>query len=484
MPAGFRRYNKRKVDSMQKLRIGLVGTYQESFDDVTAKQIYYRSVDELGQLEEKLGFDLVPVSELLVTADDAKRARAELEANAVDFLLCQVSSFAAGDIILPLAKMNAKLGLWAVPESTDSGPLPLNSFCGVNMYASIISHYLKDYGINYKWFFGNIEDELFRARFEPTVQALRAVKNLKEARIALVGGVAPGFRDLNYDPRILERIYGVEIHSLELAEVLDKVGKFDESQVRATADRFASLGTRADALDRDYEHSARLYLAFQELAEEQGYSAFAISCWPELQTRYQLKPCSVLGQLNHDNLVAACEGDVPSALSMLILNFLNEERSTLMDLSKFDREDETVLMWHCGCAAPCWADGKLEHRQITNGREDLRDFGLGNYCALKAGPATVMRVTGEGEKMLVFTGEFVEDQKQLYNGSNGWMGNLRINREPLTALDLVNTIMVYGFQHHFPIAFGELHEALMEFGAWLGLKMLGPVKYQDYLQTI
>jgi len=86
--------------------------------------------------------------------------------------------------------------------------------------------------------------------------------------------------------------------------------------------------------------------------------------------------------------------------------------------------------------------------------------------------------------MLVFTGEFVEDQKQLYNGSNGWMGNLRINGEPLTALDLVNTIMVYGFQHHFPIAFGDLHEALMEFGAWLGLKMLGPVKYQDYLQTI
>ena len=39
------------------------------------------------------------------------------------------------------------------------------------------------------------------------------------------------------------------------------------------------------------------------------------------------------------------------AVSMLLLKYLSNDITTLMDLSAFDREDDTFLMWHCGPTA-------------------------------------------------------------------------------------------------------------------------------------
>lgn len=467
---------------MEKVRVGLVGTYQDSFDAVKAREIFNDSVKELKELGRQQGFTVVPIMELLLDGEDAEKARVELDSQKVDIVLCQVSCFASGEIITPLALTNARLGLWAVPESTEDGPLPLNSFCGMNMYSSIIAYHLKNHDIPYKWFFGSVRDQLFRDRFDITVRVLNTIKNLRNSNIALIGGVAPGFKDLDYDARLLESRYGVNTFSLELVEVLDRVDKFSVGQTKAAIDELKGSASCIDVDNGEYERNARLYLAFRQLAEERNLKAMAISCWPELQTRYQVKPCSVLGQLNENNIVAACEGDLPSALSMLMLNLLNDERSILMDLSSFDSTDETVMMWHCGPAAPCWAENIIQHRKISIGREDLVDYGIGNDLVLKAGPVTAMRLTGEGDEVFTFTGEFLKNQKKSFHGSRGWMGNIRMNEEALTALDLINTVMVHGFQHHFPIAIGEVNELVMELCSWLDLKVLPPIRYRNYFQ--
>jgi len=96
--------------------------------------------------------------------------------------LIQNSSFSAGDIIPHLARVRGRMGLWAVPETTDSGPLPLNSFCGMNMYSSIIGQYLKEEGIPFKWFFGDINGEFFGPRFDATLKVLQNIKTLSKAK--------------------------------------------------------------------------------------------------------------------------------------------------------------------------------------------------------------------------------------------------------------------------------------------------------------
>lgn len=463
---------------LEKLNVGMVGTYQSNFIVSLVLKGLEESIQVMQKLAREIGFNFYPIRKALMTRKDAEKARRELEDKGVDFLLVQNSSFSAGEVILPLARTNTRLGLWAVPEPTQEGPLPLNSFCGINMYGSIITQYLKDYNIPFKWFFGRPEDLFFLNRFKLTVRALTALKSLAHARISLVGGVAPGFYDLYFDERKLQSRYGISIFRNELSEVLDKAKQYGRSEVGELAEEIKSEGVSGNVDNKEFDKAARVYLAFEEMARENGYDAMAISCWPKFVDEYQFSPCSVIARLNQNSIVAACEGDVPASLSMLLFNYLNHERSALMDLSKFDVEDDSILLWHCGVTAPCWANEEgMQYRVHT-----IQKVAFVNNMILKAQPTTIMRITNNGKKMFLATAEIIDRKKKSYEGSRGWLDNIRMGAEKISALDFINTIMVEGVPHHFSITPGNLMDELMEAGAWLGIEPLKVVKYQRYMQ--
>lgn len=465
---------------MQKLNVGLVGCYQSGFNERVVLTGLGRSIEDLEELSKTKNFNFYPIREGVFDRNSAIKAKKELEAKGVDFLLIQNSSFAPGEIILPLATMNVRLGLWAVPEPTDEGPLPLDSsFCGMNLYASIIGHYLRDHRISFKWFFGNVKDELFLARFDLTLRILSALKSLSRSRLALVGGIASGFYDLYFDERSLKSRFGITVSNCELGEVLSKAKGYKGSQVSSMAEEIRKEGKNKDVDPRDFEKAARVYLALEEMATKNRYQSLAVSCWPKFQDEYQLNVCSVVGRLNQNGITTSCEGDIPSALSMLLLNYLSHRRSTLMDLVKFDSGDDSLLMWHCGPTAQCWAD----REGMTYCTRHFDGLGMINDMVFQPQPTTIMRITQEGRKMFLATADILSSSKKSYDGSRGWFGNLKLNNEKVSALDFINTVLVHRMQHHFPIASGDLTNELMEVCSWLGIEPLEAIPYRSYLQN-
>jgi hypothetical protein len=95
-----------------------------------------------------------------------------------------------------------------------------------------------------------------------------------------------------------------------------------------------------------------------------------------------------------------------------------------------------------------------------------------------------MRLSGECDKFLQMGGEFMLRDKFSFAGSRGWCGNLSLNGEKIGAKDLLNTILVTGFQHHFPVVLGDYTAEIKEFAAWAGLTSIKKVEYADYLQVI
>ena len=339
---------------MQSLKVGLVSSSQLSFPG-DKKSVYEASAQKLRALSGQLGFELYVHPGTVITPDDGYAAVKALEGEGVDFILLQCTSFSAGALAPIFARARAALGLWAIPEHADHGVLPFNSFCTINMYSGIIGHYLKDYNIPIKWFFGDVEDPLFRGRLAVTVRALRAIKNLKASKVALIGGIAPGFDDLYDDERtLIRRFDGIRINRLhEYSEVRDRAVAYSAAQVSAEMERIAAeaggvLNRRAD---ETLETNARFSLAYDDFIKEYGYDAIAVSCWPKFQDEFQYSVCAVVGGLNDKGIPTACEGDLTSAISMLLLKYLSDDVGMLMDMGAFDQADDTVLMWHCGPAA-------------------------------------------------------------------------------------------------------------------------------------
>jgi hypothetical protein len=475
------------MKSIRKPKIGLVGMMAHPFRG--DKEGYFAGDGQaMHAMAEQLDFELNIITGGIYSLEDARNAADVLANWGADYLLVQSSSFAGGDFIRPFAQTGVRIGLWAVPEGPPSaeGGLPLNSFTGLNMYNSILKRYLLAYPHPVKWFFGRPQDPLFLQRFTVTVAALRAVVNLEGARIGLLGGVAPGFDNLIVDPRVYEVKLGVRVIDLELDALLGRARQVgDGDAVDKAAQEIAGPGVRlAEGMRKHLAALAKLQLGMQALAESHQLDALALSCWPRFQVEPGVAVCSLVGQLNTLGLITACEGDVPSAAGMLALHYLtNGEVVTLMDLVSIDPADDSALLWHCGPTSPLLAgEGgtAMDSLWLFDGPEG-QPMGLHNDLVLRAGTVTVMGFTPQLDHLVVFEGR-IDPEKPSYKGSRGWLKDIHIDGEALSIPALVETLVLAGYQHHYPLAYGRLTSAAIEMAAYAGIPLWEAEGERDYLK--
>ncbi|MBC7222709.1 MAG: hypothetical protein H5T59_00270 [Anaerolineae bacterium] len=433
-----------------------------------------RSLREMEDLARDWGFAFHPCPDPLLSWEDSQRLRAELDAEGVDFLLLQTSSFGSGDVLMPLLDGRYRMGLWSVPEPTVQGRLPLNSLCGANHLVSVILQYVRDpRGV--KWFHGQATDAFFQRRFRVTVDALRGIKRLQGARIGLVGKHATGFQNLFFDRRVVEQRYGVRFYDHELADVFARVRHASPEEARRIAEEMAAQVREVQVDPAALEQVGAMEAALLSVVREGGYDALAVRCWPEWQSEFHRAPCSTLGRLNQLGIPTACEGDGLGAVGMLLLHGIVGEPATIMDMIAFDQADESILLWHCGPTAPSLADEEGVRLTLHFNQR----VPVANDMVFRKDHGTILQVMGDGEHIFLLDGEGMGRSKPSYDGSRGWFHHLRMNRQPVALLDIVNTLMAHGLTHHYALALRDCSEAVLEAAAWLGLEPLPPVPYSD-----
>jgi L-fucose isomerase-like protein len=474
---------------MEKIRIYAVSTIQTSFWGSEKGEFFNFHMPRLKDFEEKLQFSLSWAERPVTDQKGAEQAAQEAKVKGADFLLVQSTTFSAGGMIIPFAQSSIPLGIWGVPEITNTGAIPYNSFCGINMYASIIRQYLRK-DIPYKWFFGNPDDELFLERFTVTINALRAVKAVRGSRIALVGGVAPGFYDLAFnESRLMEKL-GIQIFPHEFGEIKELAPSFSDAEANEQLRKFQAgcVSTAEDLAAKGLENMARVYLAIRKIIEKNGYNSLALGCWPKYRKEFGIVVCAVIGRLLEDGILVACEGDIESLITMIMLKELSGTTPMLMDLSSFDEKDGTILMWHCGSAPNCYADacgvaleGHYKPGSRVPGEDSIRVAGVYDMY-YRPQTATVARLSGSGSNLLAFSGDFVEKADRSFDGSRGWIGKLEMEHKPLAIRDLLETVMTGGLQHHYAITAGRVEDALREAAAWLKINKISAIPYSPYMQ--
>lgn len=472
---------------MEKLKVFLCAGTMPYFSE-EGLLLYKKNCLDLKKLSKDYNFEFNFLETPISTKEMAEKVRKEINCNCYDFVIIFHQTYLSGDIAYELMRCNAKIGLWAAREPKADGALPLASFVCLNQNTSIAGHFFKDKKKKVKWFFGGIEDKYFKPRFEITIKVLQVIKNLSEIKIAQIGQIAEGFRNMYYDERDIFKVLGIEIvKGIEIVDVLAQAENYDNEDASAEIERIMPMFKEVNFKREKIEEAIKIYLAIKKMSEENNFKAVAFDCAKKLMPLKSMTGCLPNSLLNSAGITTGCEGDMLSTISSLILRMFSDLPTAVSDLPAFDDEDDSILLWHCGSAPfemanNCGVNCRSVYRAEFAKGTELENLGPITDITYKESDVTVFRLTGESDAYYYFTGKIFNDKKSWF-GSRGWVKNIKLYGKSIKAIDLMNTILLNNVQHHYPFVLKDIRNYLEEFAYWLDLKKIKRLDYEDFLYS-
>ena len=198
--------------------------------------------------------------------------------------------------------------------------------------------YLENIGVEGKILHGT-NDEIVSTLVETWHAA-----SLQE-RIGLFGPPSDWLIASGVDRDYLCQRYGIETIDIDLQRVIDGIKAVPQSEAEKVAQ---SMVNHAQAVkepsDADMVEAAKAYLAIRKICQEEHLDAMTIRCFDIVKT-CGTTSCLALALLNDEGIVAGCEGDMQTLLSMFLAKRLCGEVAFMANPSQLT--DKSSMLAHC-----------------------------------------------------------------------------------------------------------------------------------------
>lgn len=228
------------------------------------------------------------------------------------------------------------------------------------------------------------------------VRAAGAVRCLNGQKLGLFGGRSLGIFTASADPAQWQRLFGIDIESIDQLEIRDLAERLPTDQVerhtnwlieRVGAVRFSGLLTQ-----QTLEKQVRSYLATRQLTRERGFDFVGVKCQPEMSDGYVSQCVAHLlmnSRLDADGekpvCIHACESDADGALTMQIMHLLNRgNAAALLDIRWLDVQTGLWTLANCGAVPPELTATEEDPSGLGSIRIEPHVFGQGGGAALPA----------------------------------------------------------------------------------------------------
>ena len=470
-----------------RLKIGLVRASLPSYFPDQHK-VWSRCEAALGSLCEAHAVDLFVAPDIPMDATDTLKALEVCNQAGVDFILVLHGGFTMGDVARTVAAAPVRAGFWSIPEPIRTGDIQLNNFVTLNMSMSI-SRQVRSLTENpVQWYHGAPESEALQLKLGNTFKALKALHDLQNARIAVIGGLAMTFYNMEVSTNALRRRLGVEVSHLDIHELTDRMQAIEASRLATEITAMASAARVDGVSDAQMELTARAALAMRDLACDSDFDALAVSDWPALQNNPGMHPGAAFTWLEEvDHLPVASEGDVLGAITQLVAKSLTGRVGYLLDMTEPDLDSGELLMWHGGGGPLYLADDDgarwINHPMIGRGTEEGPIYGAISDLYFKEGPVDVFRVARDAGALFHMQSTVKRRDPNGFTGCRGWLENFSIDGKAMTLEDIVNTVMCHGLEHHFILVSADVSAPLIEMASWSGMEILEGRLAKGYLDV-
>jgi len=357
---------------------------------------------------------------------------------------------------LRLSKLDVPVLVHAFPDEIEKMGREgrRDSFCG----KFSLCNNLRQYGIPFTNTRRHVESPSskdFKEDVRFFGKVCRVVKNLRSARLGIIG-VRPGpFSTVRYSEKILEG-EGISVETVGLLEILDRAKKMDESaplvreRLTKIKKHFSLKGIPRETIDK----TARFSAAMSGWVGENDLNAIAVQCWPTIEKFYGIVPCAAMSLMSEEFLPSACEADVTGALSMYTLQLASGKPAALVDLNNnYGDDPDKFVAFHCS-----------NFPRSFFGREPkmVKHFALHENGALDGriatGPVTLLRFSTDDTRgkirAYVAEGEFTKDKIETFGGYS------------VVKIEGLQSFLEYiadeGFEHHVAVVHDHVADVIEE----------------------
>ena len=396
------------------------GAHEAQIEAMKARLIQAEAT--LGDIEIKIGHARSP--------QDAEELLSDTEPDA-PVLAINVQNFAMTRIVTPVLDAGRPMLVFAQPASGHDWMYAPRWRRQGHRVAMIVS---SDY------------DELERA-----LRLLRVVPMMRRTRILLfppARGTA-----VACSPEEVKRRLGAEVLAVSQEEFDAMLVGLDEQAVQTEITAWTQGAKRIlEPTKEDIEKAARISVALDRLVEEHQADGIAVgTCMGWLSRGF---PCLGFTRLRDRGIPAACEGDMDSLLTMLMLQYAID-RPGFQGNATFDTSKNAL--WTAHCTAPLKMEGPDGETApyLLRGHSEVGGSGCVPEVQYRIGETITRTKLVNLETILASTGEIIEVPEKAVHGCRtqivtevrdaaAMAANWSCSLETEDAMTLLHRVVFYG----------------------------------------
>ena len=220
---------------------------------------------------------------------------------------------------------------------------------------------------------------------EEIVNEVRAeLKPLHNTRIGCFGHASDWLIDSDVNRIVLERKYGISVIDIGLDRLYDEMAEADGGEAWKIAQTCSSNAKSVvEPSNDDMLKAAKAYLAIRKICQEEHLTALTIRCFDIVKV-FKTTSCLALALLNDEGIVAGCEGDMQTLVTMILAQRLCGEKAFMANPSLL--RDDSSMLAHCTLPLSMCENFTLRsHFESTIGVAIQGDLPCTDYTVLKWG---------------------------------------------------------------------------------------------------
>ena len=229
--------------------------------------------------------------------------------------------------------------------------------------------------------------------------AYRARVTLKGKRLGVLGKPSDWLIASGAAPSAIREKLGMELVDVPMDEVRAAIDAAENAD--SAEQSFDYVRARSKQVREAVPGAVKIYWGLHNLALDRKLDGLTLRCF-DLLTSVGNTGCLALARLNAQGIPAACEGDVPALLSMMISNEITMSTGFMANPSRMDPATGKIVFAHCTVSLDCVDSYKLD-THFESG------IGVGIKGHIPHWPVTIFKVSGDLSSVFIAEGKILRN---------------------------------------------------------------------------